>query len=134
MTDGNPRQFFSELRGLGQGSTVPTADLDYRSADRGVRIGMVLRRPAASGDRYGRGMEWVQLENSEVTEYGSCGVRISEAARLEQVEGVAVHLAQIAPGGMLGRHPTRLWQLFAVTSGAGWVCQVPQAPALLRRH
>ncbi len=32
-----------------------------------------------------------------------------------------MHLAQIAPGGLLGRHPTRLWQLFAVTSGAGWV-------------
>lgn len=72
-------------------------------------------------DRYGRGMEWVELGNSEVTEYGSHGVRMSEAARLEKVGGVAVHLAQIAPGGTLGRHPTRWWQLFAVTEGAGWV-------------
>lgn len=66
-------------------------------------------------------MEWVELGNSEVTEYGSRGVRMSEAARLENVDGIAVHLAQIAPDGTLGRHPTRLWQLFTVTSGTGWV-------------
>lgn len=75
----------------------------------------------ARGDRYGHGMEWLELESSEVTEYGSQRVRMGEAARLEKVDAVAVHLARIGPGGTLGRHLTRLWQLFAVTSGTGWV-------------
>jgi quercetin dioxygenase-like cupin family protein len=66
-------------------------------------------------------MKWVQLEHGDVTEYGSRGVHMSEAARLEEVDGISVHLARIAPGGLLGRHPTRVWQLFAVTSGSGWV-------------
>jgi hypothetical protein len=66
-------------------------------------------------------MEWVQLEDGDITEYGSQGVHMSEAARLGNVDGFSVHLAHIAPGGLLGRHPTRLWQLFAVTSGSGWV-------------
>lgn len=46
---------------------------------------------------------------------------MTEAARQQTVDGFSVHLASIAPGGTLGRHPTRLWQLFAVTSGSGWV-------------
>lgn len=66
-------------------------------------------------------MEWVQLEHGDVTDDGSQGVHTSEAARLEDVDGFSVHLARVAPGGLLGRHPTRLWQLFAVTSGSGWV-------------
>ena len=66
-------------------------------------------------------MEWVQLENGDITEYGSHGVHMREAARMKNVNGFSVHLAQIARGGLLGRHPPRLWQLFAVTSGSGWV-------------
>ena len=66
-------------------------------------------------------MEWVELDHGDVTEYGSQGIHMHEAARLQDVEEFAVHLASVAPGGTLGRHPTRLWQLFAVTSGAGWV-------------
>jgi hypothetical protein len=66
-------------------------------------------------------MKWVELEHSDLTDYGSQGVHMREAARLEGVDGFSVHLARIASGGRLGRHPTRLWQLFAVTSGSGWV-------------
>ena len=33
----------------------------------------------------------------------------------------SLHVARIAPGGILGPHPTRQWQLFAVVEGAGWV-------------
>ncbi len=46
---------------------------------------------------------------------------MSEAARLNNVDGFSVHLARIAPGGLLGRHLTRLWQWFAVMSRTGWV-------------
>ena len=73
-------------------------------------------------------MEWVQLEHGDVTDYGSHGVHMSEAARLENVDGFSVHLTRIAPGGLLGRHPTRLWQLLAVTSGSGWVAAADGVP------
>jgi quercetin dioxygenase-like cupin family protein len=66
-------------------------------------------------------MEWLELEHGDVDEYGSHGVHLSEAARMRDVDEFAVHLAEIEPGGILGRHPTRLWQLFTVASGAGWV-------------
>ncbi len=66
-------------------------------------------------------MEWVELDHGDVSEYGSHGIHMCEAARLNDVDGFAVHLVSVAPGGTLGRHPTRLWQLFAVTSGSGWV-------------
>jgi quercetin dioxygenase-like cupin family protein len=66
-------------------------------------------------------MEWVDLDHGGVTEYGSHGIHMSEAARLHNADEFRVHLATVAPGGTLGRHPTRLWQLFAVTSGSGWV-------------
>jgi len=66
-------------------------------------------------------MEWVDLDHRDVTEHDSHGILMHEAARLADVDAVSVHLASVAPGGVLGRHPTRLWQLFAVTSGSGWV-------------
>jgi hypothetical protein len=66
-------------------------------------------------------MEWVELDHGDVTEYASHGVHMHEAARVQAVDGFAVHLASFGPGGTLGRHPTRLWQLFTVTSGSGWV-------------
>jgi quercetin dioxygenase-like cupin family protein len=66
-------------------------------------------------------MQWVELDHGDVTEYGSRGIYMQEAARLHDADEFAVHLASVAPGGTLGRHPTRLWQLFAVTAGSGWV-------------
>jgi quercetin dioxygenase-like cupin family protein len=39
----------------------------------------------------------------------------------EPQDGFAVDVIRLAPGGSLGRHPTRLWQLFLVVSGSGWV-------------
>lgn len=44
-----------------------------------------------------------------------------EAARVTAAGELRAHVAQVAPGGLLGRHPTRLWQLFCVVSGSGWV-------------
>lgn len=66
-------------------------------------------------------MEWIALEHGDVREFGSHQVQMAEAARL-QIDGeFRTHLARIAPAGLLGRHPTRLWQLFYVVDGAGWV-------------
>ena len=39
----------------------------------------------------------------------------------EPQDGFAVDVVRLAPGGSIGRHPTRLWQLFLVVSGSGWV-------------
>ncbi|WP_167761169.1 cupin domain-containing protein [Geodermatophilus sp. DF01_2] len=39
----------------------------------------------------------------------------------EPQDGFAVDVVRLAPGGGIGRHPTRLWQLFLVVSGSGWV-------------
>ena len=48
---------------------------------------MVLEGRLSPAGGYGRGMEWVQLGNSEVTAYGSRGVGMSTVARLEKVDG-----------------------------------------------
>jgi hypothetical protein len=53
--------------------------------------------------------------------FGSRGVAVTPHARvLEPVDGVAVDVLRYAAGSVNGRHPTRLWQLLAVVSGAGW--------------
>jgi hypothetical protein len=66
-------------------------------------------------------MRAVDLDGGSVAEFGSHGLHMIEAARLKRVEEFRVHVASCAPGSALGRHPTRLWQLFVVISGAGWV-------------
>ena len=38
----------------------------------------------------------------------------------EAQDGFAVDVVRAAPG-VIGRHPTPLWQLFLVVSGSGWV-------------
>jgi quercetin dioxygenase-like cupin family protein len=50
----------------------------------------------------------------------------------EPVDGYAVDVLTIAAGGRVGRHPTRLWQLFAVVSGEGWVSGADGRPEPLR--
>ena len=53
---------------------------------------------------------------------GSGGVELLRAALVrEPQDGFAVGVVRVAPGGVIGRHPTRLWQLFLVVSGSGWV-------------
>jgi quercetin dioxygenase-like cupin family protein len=67
-------------------------------------------------------MEVLAVPTRQLAEYGSTGAGLSRAA-LVQVpqDGFAVDVIRLAPGGTLGRHPTRLWQLFLVVSGSGWV-------------
>ncbi|HZG95935.1 MAG TPA: hypothetical protein VEZ46_14605 [Mycobacteriales bacterium] len=66
-------------------------------------------------------MEWVAVDQGDVTEHGSSGLYLVEAARLTAVAHFRTHVAYVAPGGVLGTHPTRWWQLFVVVSGSGWV-------------
>ncbi len=57
-----------------------------------------------------------------MTAFDSDGVQLRPIARvLEPVDGFAIDVVTVAAGGRLGRHPTRLWQLFTVVSGEGWV-------------
>lgn len=67
-----------------------------------------------------RFMRRVVVENKRVDAFGSTGVASAALARVGEVEGAAIDVLTFAPGGRLGRHPTRLWQLFSLVSGAGW--------------
>lgn len=53
-----------------------------------------------------------------ITAYDSSGVDMTTCARSE---GLSVHHATFAPGGLLGRHPATRSQSFTVVTGAGWV-------------
>jgi len=66
-------------------------------------------------------MEWVTLPAGFIDEHGSVDVHLTEAARISEGPEFRTHSADIAPGGRLGRHPARLWQLFFVARGEGWV-------------
>lgn len=66
-------------------------------------------------------MEWVELERADVSEYGSVGVHLVEAARLAVDGEFRAHVGRVSPGGVLGEHPGRWWQLFLVVAGSGWV-------------
>lgn len=63
----------------------------------------------------------LELDEADISEHGSVGVHMVEVARMGGGEDFRVHTAAFRPGGVVGRHSGRLWQLFLVTSGAGWV-------------
>ena len=52
----------------------------------------------------------------EVTAAGSVSARVKRLA--PQAHAVVI---EIGPGGVVGRHPTVVPQLFVVVSGSGWV-------------
>jgi hypothetical protein len=82
-------------------------------ADSGLdQLGAIVNRSA---------MEWISLDAGDVSEHGSLGLYMTEAARVRGADEFRVHIAQLSPGGLLGRHPARLWQFFAVITGTGWV-------------
>jgi quercetin dioxygenase-like cupin family protein len=66
-------------------------------------------------------VKWVELDQGDVSEHGSTGLYLVEAARLTTDPTFRTHIAYVAPGGVLGLHPTRFWQLFYVVEGDGWV-------------
>ena len=61
------------------------------------------------------------MPSRPITEFASRDVLMGEITVTENPSAYAVHVAHFAAGGKLGRHPTRLWQLFSVVAGAGWV-------------
>lgn len=65
-------------------------------------------------------MRRISVENKRVGAFGSAGVAAAALVRLEKVDGAGVDVLTFEPGGLLGRHPTRLWQLFLLVSGTGW--------------
>ncbi|MCF6509987.1 hypothetical protein E9549_21725, partial [Blastococcus sp. MG754426] len=66
-------------------------------------------------------MRRVRLSPREITAFGSRGISMVSPARVPgPVPGFGVHVATFAAGAVVGRHETRLWQLLAVVSGAGW--------------
>lgn len=65
-------------------------------------------------------MRRLLVENKPITAFGTSGVSASVLTRVGKLEGAAVDVLGFEPGALLGRHPTRLWQLFSVVSGTGW--------------
>ncbi len=47
--------------------------------------------------------------------------RLRAALVQEPQDGLAVDVVRVAPDGVIGRHPTRLWQLSLIVTGSGWV-------------
>jgi quercetin dioxygenase-like cupin family protein len=66
-------------------------------------------------------MEWYTLPSQSVDTFGSHGVRIDPMVVSGGGDDVSVLVAHFEPGGIIGRHRTRIWQLFAVLAGSGWV-------------
>jgi quercetin dioxygenase-like cupin family protein len=65
-------------------------------------------------------MRRLSIENKPITAFGTTGVAAYALTRVGKVEGAAVDVLAFEPGAVLGRHPTRVWQLFSVVSGRGW--------------
>lgn len=66
-------------------------------------------------------MEFISLLTGEEDRFGTRYVRLWQAGVLENAEQTRVHVARFEKDSLLGRHPTRIWQLFMVIAGSGWV-------------
>ena len=67
-------------------------------------------------------MELLTLPARQLSSFGSSGAELLRAALVQEAQdGFAVDAVRVAPGGVIGRHPTPLRQLFLVVSGSGWV-------------
>ena len=63
-------------------------------------------------------MRRVELRGErEVTAPGSVGARLRRLAA-----GAHVVVIEVEPGGVVGRHPAGVAQLYAVVRGSGWAC------------
>jgi quercetin dioxygenase-like cupin family protein len=71
----------------------------------------------------------VQLEEADISEHGSAGVHMVEVVRIGNGDDFRVHTAVFQPSGVIGRHSGRLWQLFFIVSGAGWVSGADSKPS-----
>jgi len=66
-------------------------------------------------------MEFISLLTGEEDRFDSRQVRLWQAGVLDGADKTRVHVARYESGSLLGRHPTKLWQLFMVIEGSGWV-------------
>lgn len=68
-------------------------------------------------------MRWIELPEFSVDDdgAGSHGVHMVRGAWIDQPGIQRAHVARFEPGSLLARHPTKLWQVFAVIEGSGWV-------------
>ncbi len=66
-------------------------------------------------------MEFITLTTGEEDRFGTRHVRLWQAGIFDGAEQARVHVARYERDSLLGRHPTKLWQLFMVVEGSGWV-------------
>lgn len=66
-------------------------------------------------------MEFIPLLTGEEDRFGTRNVRLWQAGILDGAEQTRVHVARFEKDSLLGRHPTKIWQLFMVIEGSGWV-------------
>ena len=66
-------------------------------------------------------MQRFALTARSITQYGSRGLTSTRTALREVSDGFGVSVSSYSPGGVAGRHPAALWQVFAVVLGSGWV-------------
>lgn len=66
-------------------------------------------------------MEFLSLLTGEEDRFGTRHIRLWQAGILDGAEQTRVHIARFEKDSLLGRHPTKIWQLFMVIAGSGWV-------------
>lgn len=66
-------------------------------------------------------MDFISLLTGEEDRFGTRHVRLLQAGILDGAEKARVHVARFEEDSLLGRHPTKIWQLFMVIEGSGWV-------------
>lgn len=66
-------------------------------------------------------MEFISLLTGEEDRFGTRHVRLWQAGILDGAEKVRVHVARFEKDSLLGWHPTKIWQVFMVIEGSGWV-------------
>lgn len=66
-------------------------------------------------------MEFIPLPTGEEDRFGTRHIRLWQAGILDGAEQTRVHVARFEKDSLLGRHPTKIWQLFMVIEGSGWV-------------
>lgn len=66
-------------------------------------------------------MEILGLSDRLIDKFGSHDVSMRQLTVAERSGIRRVHVASVAAGGVLGRHPARDWQLFVVVAGTAWV-------------
>lgn len=77
-----------------------------------------------------RRVDLADLTRMPVTRFDSVGVTIAGIA----ADALAVHVARLGPGGVIGRHPAAATQLLVVLEGIVDVTGDDGAPATLDHH